>query len=132
MARARAAAHVHEEAVSHVRGSASGRAEALLEYGCEEPVDLLLHDVPSAPRDVESSAPRAVADVLIGDHMDVCPSCRTAGYAHLGRGLPQLTRESAARRSVAWLSLCPEGKQIFVASWTALGLSLPEYAREPA
>lgn len=127
--RARAAAQVHEEAIPHVERREGSREEALLEYGCEEPVDLLVQGVSSDPRDVQSGEARAVADVLIGEHTEGCEACRKSGYVHVGRGLPTFTRESAARQSAAWLALCLTGKQAFITSWRALGLGLPEYAQ---
>jgi len=124
------AARVHEEALSHVTPGSLGSAQALLEYGCEEPIDLLVSDVPSASRDIAASEARAVADVLtFDDHAKGCEQCRRAGYA-LGaaRGLARLTREMVARRTVTWQALCSEGKRIFMENWSALGLGLPEYA----
>lgn len=132
MARARAA-RVQEEAISHVSAGALRSTEALLEYGCEEPVDLLVHDVPSDPRDVAGGEERSVADVLTFDeHEKGCETCRRAGYSLAPtRGLARMTRVNAARRPVTWLGLCPVGQQTFIESWTALGLALPEYAQEP-
>ena len=122
---------MHEETLSHVSGSSFSSAQALLDYDCEEPVDLLVSGVPSDPRDVAAGEARPVADVLtFDDHEKSCESCRKAGYALGGRGLVRLTRVTAARRPGNWVALCLEGKRLFVESWTALGLNLPEYAQE--
>jgi hypothetical protein len=131
--RARAAARVQEEALPHVNSGSFSSAQALLDYDCEEPIDLLLQGVPSDPRDVAAGEARSLADVLIertfAEHEKSCEPCRKAEYALSGRGLVRLTRVAAARRPGNWLSLCPEGKRLFVESWSALGLGLPEYAR---
>jgi hypothetical protein len=128
--RARAAARqVQEETLPHISAGPFSSAQALLDYDSEEPVDLLLQGVSSAPRDVESGEARSVADILtFDDHAKTCERCRAADYASAGRGLVRLTREMAARRPRSWLSLCLEGKRLFIDSWTALGLGLPEYA----
>lgn len=67
-------------------------------------------------------------------HVKTCEACRQSEYARgaAARGLVRFTRETAARRAVAWRALCLEGKQIFVESWRALGLGLPEYVQETA
>lgn len=126
---------MQEEAIPHVTAGSNGRAQALLEYGCEEPFDLLVSGVSSAPRDVGGREARSVADVLdetFDEHEKSCEACRKAKHS-LGnasmRGLARLTRVSATRRPATWQLLCPEGKRLFITSWTSLGLGLPEYAR---
>jgi hypothetical protein len=122
---------LQEEAIPHVNSSSFSSAQALLDYDCEEPIDLLVSGVPSDPRDVATGEARPMADVLtFDDHEKSCESCRKASYALRGRGFARLTREMVARRTGNWLALCLEGKRLFVESWSALGLGLPTYAQE--
>ena len=127
---------MQEEAIPHVPGGSFSSTQALLDYDCEEPVDLLVSGVPSDPRDVAASEARPVADVLIertfGEHEKSCEPCRKAGYTLGGRGLVRLTRTEFAQRPATWRLLCPAGKLLFIESWAALGLGIPEYARPGA
>ena len=131
--RGRATARVYEEAISHVPSGPPGSAEALLDYDSEESLDLLVQGVSGAPRDVTASEERPVADVLtFDDHEKSCETCRKAKHSRKGRGLVRLTRTEFAQRSATWRLLCPEGKQFFTEGWVALGLGMPDYARELA
>lgn len=129
--RARAARAVQEEAVPHGARSSVSSEAPLLDYGCEEPVDLLVQGVQGVPRDVAAGEARPVADVLSFDeHEKICESCRRAGYSVKGKGLAPFTRATTAGRPLVWRALCEEGRRSVTACWTALGLGLPEYARE--
>ena len=131
--RARAARVVQEEAVPHVARSSVSSTTPLLDYGCEEPVDLLVQGAQGVPRDVESGEARPVADVLTFDeHEKICESCRRAGYSVKGKGLAPFTRATTAGRPLVWRALCDDGRRIVTVHWTALGLGLPDYAQEHA
>ena len=135
MARARAAS-VQQEALPHGTAGSKRRAKVVLANGRQKPVDLLLHDMQSAPRDVVPvpQAERLVADVVMFDeHWWFCEVCRKAGHG-LGtaatKGLVKMSPEIAARRTVSWQALCDDGRRIFIESWIALGIGLPDYAQE--